>query len=48
MPKSSLLMLVASAMGYEAMRAAYAHAITQGYRFLSFGDAMRCKVDASP
>lgn len=27
MPKSSLLMLVASAMGYEAMNAAYAHAL---------------------
>jgi S-adenosylmethionine:tRNA ribosyltransferase-isomerase len=26
-------------MGLEAMQAAYAHAIAQGYRFYSYGDS---------
>jgi S-adenosylmethionine:tRNA ribosyltransferase-isomerase len=39
-PKSTLLALVAAFAGYEAMRAAYAAAVAQRYRFLSFGDAM--------
>lgn len=40
LPKSTLLMLVAAFAGMEAMRAAYAHAIAQRYRFFSYGDAM--------
>jgi S-adenosylmethionine:tRNA ribosyltransferase-isomerase len=40
LPKSTLLMLVAAFAGLEAMRAAYSHAITQRYRFFSYGDAM--------
>jgi S-adenosylmethionine:tRNA ribosyltransferase-isomerase len=32
-------MLVCAFAGAETMRAAYAHAITSGYRFYSYGDA---------
>ncbi|HMS03852.1 MAG TPA: S-adenosylmethionine:tRNA ribosyltransferase-isomerase, partial [Gemmatimonadaceae bacterium] len=39
-PRSTLLMLVASAMGYELMRHAYEEALREEYRFLSYGDAM--------
>ncbi len=39
LPRSTLFMLVAAFCGVEAMRAAYAHAIAQGYRFFSYGDA---------
>lgn len=39
-PKSTLLALVAAFAGYEQMRAAYAAAVADRYRFLSFGDAM--------
>jgi S-adenosylmethionine:tRNA ribosyltransferase-isomerase len=39
-PKSTLLALVAAFAGYDAMRAAYAAAVAERYRFLSFGDAM--------
>jgi S-adenosylmethionine:tRNA ribosyltransferase-isomerase len=40
LPKSTLLMLVAAFGGIANMRAAYAHAIRQRYRFFSYGDAM--------
>jgi len=40
LPKSTLLMLVSSFAGMETMRAAYRHAVTEGYRFFSYGDAM--------
>jgi S-adenosylmethionine:tRNA ribosyltransferase-isomerase len=39
LPKSTLLMLVSAFSGTRRMRAAYAHAIAQHYRFFSFGDA---------
>lgn len=39
LPRSTLFMLVAAFSGLEAMRAAYAHAIAQEYRFYSYGDA---------
>lgn len=39
LPKSTLLMLVSALMGTERMRAAYAHAIREGYRFFSYGDS---------
>ena len=39
LPKSTLFMLVSALMGLERMQAAYAHAIAQGYRFYSYGDA---------
>jgi S-adenosylmethionine:tRNA ribosyltransferase-isomerase len=40
LPKSTLLMLVSAFGGYENLRAAYAHAVAQRYRFFSYGDAM--------
>ena len=40
LPESSLLMLVSAFAGREATLAAYAHAVTQAYRFFSYGDAM--------
>jgi S-adenosylmethionine:tRNA ribosyltransferase-isomerase len=40
LPKSTLLMLVAAFAGMEPIRAAYSHAISQRYRFFSYGDAM--------
>ena len=39
-PHSTLLLLVAAFVGREQMRAAYAIALRDSYRFLSFGDAM--------
>ncbi len=40
LPASTLLVLVAAFGGYERIMAAYASAITEQYRFYSFGDAM--------
>jgi len=40
LPKSTLLMLVSAFAGMDTIRAAYAHAIGQRYRFFSYGDAM--------
>lgn len=40
LPKSTLVMLVAAFTGRENILGAYEHAIKQGYRFFSFGDAM--------
>ena len=40
LPESTLLMLVCAFAGYERVMAAYQHAITEGYRFYSYGDAM--------
>jgi S-adenosylmethionine:tRNA ribosyltransferase-isomerase len=40
LPKSSLLMLVAAFTGFDPMHALYRHAIANGYRFFSYGDAM--------
>ena len=37
--RQKLFMLVSALMGLETMRAAYAHAIGEGYRFYSYGDA---------
>jgi S-adenosylmethionine:tRNA ribosyltransferase-isomerase len=39
LPKSTLFMLVSALMGLERMRASYAHAIAQEYRFYSYGDS---------
>jgi len=39
LPRSTLFMLVAAFSGLETMRRAYAHAISQNYRFYSYGDA---------
>jgi S-adenosylmethionine:tRNA ribosyltransferase-isomerase len=40
LPKSTLLMLVSAFAGYDAIRAAYIHAVAERYRFFSYGDAM--------
>lgn len=40
LPRSTLLMLVAALTGRELMLAAYRHAVSAGYRFYSYGDAM--------
>lgn len=39
LPKSTLMMLVSAMMGTQVVRDIYSHAITQGYRFFSYGDA---------
>jgi S-adenosylmethionine:tRNA ribosyltransferase-isomerase len=43
LPRSTLFMLVCAFSGLERMRAAYAHAIGERYRFFSYGDA--CLLD---
>jgi len=40
LPRSTLLMLVSAFSGVEAIRRAYEHALSAGYRFYSYGDAM--------
>lgn len=39
LPRSTLFMLVCAFSGMEVMRSAYDHAIDNGYRFYSYGDA---------
>jgi S-adenosylmethionine:tRNA ribosyltransferase-isomerase len=39
LPKSTLMMLVAALMGRERVMEIYAHAVTERYRFFSYGDA---------
>jgi S-adenosylmethionine:tRNA ribosyltransferase-isomerase len=39
LPRSTLFMLVSALMGLDVMKAAYAHAVEQGYRFYSYGDS---------
>lgn len=39
LPKSTLLMLVSALMGQDRMRRVYAHAVSEEYRFFSYGDA---------
>ena len=43
LPRSTLFMLVAAFSGLDTMQRAYAHAILDGYRFYSYGDA--CLLD---
>ncbi|WP_133178896.1 tRNA preQ1(34) S-adenosylmethionine ribosyltransferase-isomerase QueA [Shewanella decolorationis] len=40
LPESTLIMLVSAFAGFDHVMAAYKHAITQKYRFFSYGDAM--------
>jgi S-adenosylmethionine:tRNA ribosyltransferase-isomerase len=39
LPRSTLFMLVSALMGLELMKEAYGHAVENGYRFYSYGDA---------
>ncbi|MBD1205735.1 MAG: tRNA preQ1(34) S-adenosylmethionine ribosyltransferase-isomerase QueA [Rhodobacteraceae bacterium] len=39
LPKSTLMMLVSALMGAERIRAIYEHAVTNRYRFFSYGDS---------
>jgi S-adenosylmethionine:tRNA ribosyltransferase-isomerase len=48
LPRSSLLMLVAAFAGHDRIRALYAHAIADRYRFFSYGDAMLLARPAAP
>lgn len=40
LPRTTLLMLVSALAGVDAVRAAYAEAVKERYRFYSYGDAM--------
>jgi S-adenosylmethionine:tRNA ribosyltransferase-isomerase len=40
LPRSTLLMLVSAFAGRDLVKAAYTHAVTQRYRFYSYGDVM--------
>jgi S-adenosylmethionine:tRNA ribosyltransferase-isomerase len=40
LPKSTLLMLVSAFAGRESILSAYRAAVTERYRFYSYGDAM--------
>ena len=46
LPRSTLFMLVCALAGTETMREAYRHAIAEGFRFYSYGDA--CLLDRAP
>ncbi|NIE80531.1 tRNA preQ1(34) S-adenosylmethionine ribosyltransferase-isomerase QueA [Asaia sp. As-1742] len=46
LPRSTLFMLVCALAGTETMREAYRHAIANGFRFYSYGDA--CLLDRAP
>jgi S-adenosylmethionine:tRNA ribosyltransferase-isomerase len=48
LPKSTLFMLVSALMGLDVMKSAYAHAIEEGYRFYSYGDASLLLPSADP
>ena len=43
LPKSTLVMLVSAFLGKELTMEVYAHAVSEEYRFFSFGDAMFVK-----
>ncbi len=46
LPKSTLMMLVSALVGQDRVRAIYAHAIAERYRFFSYGDASLLIPDA--
>ena len=47
LPRSTLFMLVAAFSGLDLMKRAYVHAITEYYRFYSYGDACLLSPDAT-
>ncbi|WP_417729163.1 tRNA preQ1(34) S-adenosylmethionine ribosyltransferase-isomerase QueA [Roseovarius sp.] len=48
LPKSTLMMLVSALMGQGTIRRIYAHAVAEGYRFFSYGDASLLIPPAKP
>jgi S-adenosylmethionine:tRNA ribosyltransferase-isomerase len=46
LPRSTLFMLVAAFVGLERIKAAYAHAVAERFRFFSYGDA--CLLTRAP
>ena len=48
LPKSTLMMLVSAFAGHAHTMALYAHALRNGYRFFSYGDAMLLERQALP
>ncbi len=48
LPRSTLLMLVSAFAGHARIRALYAHALRERYRFFSYGDAMLLSRDDTP
>ncbi len=48
LPRSTLFMLVSAFAGSDRMRAAYGHAIAQGYRFYSYGDSSLLRREGLP
>ena len=48
LPRSTLFMLVCAFAGTARMRAAYAHAVAEGYRFYSYGDGCLLEGAATP
>ncbi|HZX82023.1 MAG TPA: tRNA preQ1(34) S-adenosylmethionine ribosyltransferase-isomerase QueA, partial [Reyranella sp.] len=48
LPRSTLVMLVAALIGHDTQKRAYAHAISEGYRFYSYGDACLLLPEARP
>ena len=48
LPKSTLMMLVSAFAEYDHIMGMYQHAIAQGYRFFSYGDAMLLQRSPSP
>ncbi len=46
LPRSTLMMLVAAFVGMDRMRAIYAHAVAERYRFYSYGDTSLLWPDA--
>jgi S-adenosylmethionine:tRNA ribosyltransferase-isomerase len=46
LPRSTLFMLISAFSGLKNMQQAYAHAIANGYRFYSYGDA--CLLEKAP
>jgi S-adenosylmethionine:tRNA ribosyltransferase-isomerase len=48
LPRSTLVMLVAAFVGHDVQKRAYAHAIADGYRFYSYGDACLLLPQATP
>ena len=47
LPKSTLLMLVSALVGMKPIQDVYAHAIGNGYRFFSYGDACLLRNDSA-